>query len=78
MVLKPGDCASRSIAVSVKCVVGRWKDGLDKEDRAALNEAIHHRKRADLHALICEAGEGRPFGLTALKQHLNLKCTCER
>lgn len=62
----------------MRCVVGRWKDGLDSEDRAAFVGAIHNRKRADLHKLICEAEGMKPFGLTALKDHLNLRCTCER
>ena len=62
----------------MQCVVGRWLLGLDEEDRQAFDKAVHHRKRADLHKLICEAEGRRPFGLTALKQCLNQRCTCER
>lgn len=58
------------------CVVGKWRADLDAEDRAAFVAAVPDRKRADLYALICEAEGGKPFGLTALKDHLNLRCVC--
>lgn len=58
------------------CVVGKWRNALDTEDRTAFDAAIPNRHRADLHSLICQAEGSKPFGLTALKQHLNLRCVC--
>lgn len=61
----------------MKCVVGRWHEALDAEDRAELKRAVERKSRADLYADICTAHGTRPFGLTALKQHLNRRCFCD-
>lgn len=60
----------------MRCVVGTWKAGLDKDDREAFARAVGRKKRVDLYADICVAHGGRPFGLTALKDHLNHRCIC--
>jgi len=59
------------------CVVGVWHDGLDAEDKRAFKRAAVDRSRADLFGAICAASGGRPFGLTALKDHLNARCVCD-
>lgn len=62
----------------MKCVVGRWRQSLDKEDKEALKQAISQRSRAELHGFICAAHGGAPFGLTALKDCLGRRCICNR
>ena len=61
----------------MRCVVGRWRDGLDQEDRKALNLAVNRMSRADLYGLICAAAGTKPYGLTALKDHINGRCICD-
>lgn len=58
------------------CVVGKWISELDAEDYQELGLAIGRISRADLYGFICAAEARRPFGLTALKDHLNGKCIC--
>jgi hypothetical protein len=60
----------------MRCVVGRWRDSLDKEDLAAFTRAVGSMSRADLYGAICAAHGSRPFGLTALKDCLNGRCIC--
>lgn len=60
----------------MKCVAALWLDSLDKEDRQAFNRATTAMSRADLYGAICAAHGSRPYGLTALKQHLNDRCCC--
>lgn len=61
----------------MQCVVGKWKSTLDQEDKEAFKQAIGRMTRADLHGVICAAHQGRPFGLTALKDCLNGRCVCD-
>lgn len=61
----------------MKCVVGTYLAGLDKEDRAALKRAVPRMSRADLFGTICAAHGDKPFGLTSLKDHLNSRCVCD-
>lgn len=60
----------------MKCVVATWLASLDKDDRAAFKRAVPTMSRADLYGVICAAHGGRPYGLTALKQHINGRCMC--
>ena len=60
----------------MRCVVATWHSTLDRQDRAAFKAANGRISRADLYAAICVAHGQAPFGLTALKQHLNLRCCC--
>ncbi|AID58947.1 hypothetical protein PBI_GAIA_128 [Mycobacterium phage Gaia] len=60
----------------MKCVLAVWLESLDSEDQAAFKRAATTMSRADLYGAICAASGSRPFGLTALKQHLNLRCCC--
>lgn len=59
-----------------RCVVGRWRDQLDNADQKAFKAAVPRMSRADLYGLICAAYGDSPFGLTALKQHINGRCQC--
>ncbi len=59
------------------CVVGAWIASLDDEDRLALGGAMEAMSRADLFGTICAAEGCRPFGLTALKNHINQRCVCD-
>lgn len=61
----------------MKCVTGLWLDTLDDEDREAFKQSIGRVSRAELYAAICAANGGSPYGLTALKQHLNFRCICK-
>lgn len=61
----------------MKCVVGVWHQGLDAADKKAFKRAAVKRSRVDLYGFICAADGGRPFGLTALKDHLNVRCICD-
>ena len=60
----------------MKCIVGKWFDTLDAEDKRAFKRANGRISRAELYAAICAADGGRPLGLTALKDHLNARCVC--
>lgn len=61
---------------AMKCVVGRYIDTLDGEDRKAFKQAVGRMSRADLYGAICAAQASRPFGLTALKDHILGRCIC--
>ncbi len=61
----------------MKCVVGQWLKSLDKDDRAAFKRAVPNKSRVDLFGFVCAAHGGRPFGLTALKDHINGRCVCD-
>lgn len=61
----------------IRCVVGRWIESLDSADRKAFKRACVDRGRAELFAVICEACDGKPFSLTAMKDHVNVKCVCD-
>lgn len=63
--------------MSTRCVVGRWRDGLDKEDKEAFKRALGRISRAELYGAICAAHGERPFGLTALKDCINGRCVCD-
>lgn len=62
-----------------RCVVGAWHGELDAADRKALKRCLFFNavSRADLYADICTAHGGRPFSLTALKDHINGRCVCD-
>jgi hypothetical protein len=60
----------------MKCCVGTWKAGLDADDRKAFTRATTTMSRADLYGVICAAHGSAPFGLTALKQCINGRCSC--
>lgn len=62
---------------NVRCVVGRWRDLLDTEDRRAFKAAVPRMSRADIYGFICAASAGKPFSLTALKDCLNGRCICD-
>lgn len=65
----------------MKCVVGRWqKNGLDKADRKALQQALDRGdSRASLYLTIYESEAGNPpFALTAFKDHVRGDCVCFR
>lgn len=63
----------------MKCVVGEWLDSLSAERQADFDNALDTLSRVSLHNKIVEDEKGvRPFGLTALKDHLNTKCVCGR
>ena len=57
------------------CKAGAWIDSLDAEDTIAFDNALDNLSRADLYRVICQV-YGKPFGLTALKQHINGRCGC--
>lgn len=59
-----------------QCVVGSWVDGLDPEDTVAFDQAADTVSRIELYKAICVAAEKKPFGLTALKDHINTRCVC--
>lgn len=63
--------------VANRCVVGRWLDRLDVDDRKAFKRACVDRGRAELFAVVCLAEGSKPFSLTALKDHLNARCICD-
>lgn len=60
------------------CVVGSWLLTLDELDTLALTSALARcMSRAELYGHICASEGVKPFGLTALKQHLNDRCQCD-
>lgn len=62
-----------------QCVVGQWRESLDQEDKEAFSRvacSVRPVNRAALYATICKACGEKPYGLTALKQHLNGRCAC--
>lgn len=60
----------------MQCVTADWLATLDDEDREAFKRAVGRMSRVDLYGAICTAHGSRPFGLTALKQHVLNQCCC--
>lgn len=61
---------------TTECVVGQWAQKLDADDLLAFQEAPGRMTRVGLYETICWAEGSKPFGLTALKDHLNDRCVC--
>ena len=61
--------------------MGVWFDALDVEDAIQFDRALDDRSRIDLYQKVCEAAalddKEKPYGLTAMKDHINGKCVCD-